>query len=214
MKPKLVIFDCDGVLVETEALAAQVMRDNLERHGLNLSLSECVAHFTGVADEDVIGIVAGMGVALPKNWLREITDETHVFLEKGIDVVPGIPALLDHLDRIGIPFCVASNSLLVRMEITLGQHGLWGRFQGKTFSAPDLGVFKPDPDLFLIAAREMGHQPADCVVIEDSTTGAKAARRAHIRCFGYAPDGGGQGLLDQGATLFASMADLPGLLGL
>lgn len=214
MKPKLVIFDCDGVLVETEALSAQVMRDNLERHGLRLSLSECVALFTGVADEDVIGIAAKMGVVLPENWVQEITNETHGHLRKGIDVVPGIPALLDHLEDVGIAFCVASNGLLVRMEITLGQHGLWDRFQGKIFSAPDLGVFKPAPDLFLIAAREMQYTPAECVVIEDSATGAKAARRARIPCFGYAPDGGGLDLVDQGATLFASMGDLPKILGI
>lgn len=214
MKPKLVIFDCDGVLVESEALSAQVMRDNLDRHGLNMTLSECVEQFTGVADKEIIVIAAKMGVTLPDNWVQEITAETHGFLEKGIPMVPGIPALLDQLEGMEIPFCVASNGLLVRMQITLGQHNLWDRFEGRIFSGPALNMFKPDPDLFLFAAKQCGVDPADCVVIEDSLSGVTAARRAEMRCLGYVPEGDIHKVATQNATLFSAMADLPKLLGI
>ena len=100
------------------------------------------------------------------------------------------------------------------MGITLGQTGVAPRVTGRLFSAHTHGVAKPDPDLFLIAARETGVAPDRAVVIEDSGTGALAAQRAGMRCFGYAAHDDGARLAQHGAVVFQDMADLPGLLGL
>jgi beta-phosphoglucomutase-like phosphatase (HAD superfamily) len=96
----------------------------------------------------------------------------------------------------------------------LGQNGLLQRFAGAMFSAHTLGVAKPDPGLFLAAAGHFGVAPQDCVVVEDSATGALAARRAGMRCFGYAPDGDGDKLAAESAHVFDNMLHLPRLLSL
>ncbi len=214
MKPKLVIFDCDGVLVDSETPSNIILRQNLGRHGLQLSLAECEALFLGVGDEDVATKARTMGAVLPETWLQDLITETHILLAKGVDLIAGIPVLLDRLDQASIPFCVASNGRMDRMEITLGQNRLWERFQGRIFSGPALGMLKPAPDLFLTAAKTLEFSPIDCVVIEDSLSGATAARHAGMRCLGYVPKGGANKMATQNATLFSSMSKVPSLLEL
>jgi len=214
MTPKLVIFDCDGVLVDSEPLSNIVMRDSLARYGLPLTLDACMAHFVGTSMTGCRAKAQLLGAILPANWIAEIYAETYAALRKGVPVIPGIPALLDQLQGAKIPFCVASNGSIEKMQITLGQNGLLDRFENAIFSAQSLGVSKPDPDLFLIAAARLNTTPPDCVVIEDSPGGALAAARAGMRCFGFAPENQGQSLAAHGAHLFHNMSDLPALLSL
>ncbi len=123
--------------------------------------------------------------------------------------------MLDALDAAGIPYAVGSNGSDHKMQVTLGQHpGLLERFQGRLFSGQTLGAPKPAPDLYLHAAAALKTAPARCIVVEDSATGARAARNAGIRCYGYAPNRTAPALSAEGAILFGSMADLPALLGL
>ncbi len=123
--------------------------------------------------------------------------------------------MFEALDAAGVPYAIGSNGTGRKMEITIGQHpDLARRLQGRLFSGVDLKMLKPAPDLYLHAARALGADPARCVVIEDSATGARAARAAGMRCMGYAPTGATAALLAEGAEPFARMADLPGLLGL
>lgn len=211
---KLVIFDCDGVLVDSEILSNQVMADNLARYGLRLSLTEAMAHFVGGTMEGVADKARGMGADLPQDWVQEARGEINARLQQGVDLVPGIPDVLAALDRAGLPCCVASNGEPEKMALTLGHNGLWERFAPVSFSAQVLGVAKPEPDLFLVAAAHFGTAPSNCAVIEDSTSGARAARAAGMRCFGYAPHGDGAALAALGAQVFDDMAKLPGLLGL
>jgi HAD superfamily hydrolase (TIGR01509 family) len=129
-------------------------------------------------------------------------------------LVPGVLTVLDALDEAKIPYAIGSNGSPRKMQITLGQHaGLIDRFGGRIFSGQDMPRPKPFPDVFLHAARAMAVDPATCVVIEDSPTGARAARAAGMRCMGYAPHQTA-GLLAEGADPFTSMFDLPRLLGL
>ena len=120
---------------------------------------------------------------------------------------------LDALDAASIPFAIGSNGSDEKMQITLGQHGLIPRFKG-LFSGQTLGKPKPAPDLYLHAARALGANPAHCVVIEDSPTGARAAKAAGMRCMGYAPHGPADHLANEGAIPFTRMTELPALLGL
>lgn len=213
--PKLVIFDCDGVLVDSEVVSNQVVADNLARFGLNLTLSECLNLFVGATMDDVLQIAREKGAELPPTWIDDVYQETYERLQQGVPLVQGIPELLELLDRQGIQYCVASNGSEDKMRITLGQNGLWDRFHPNAmFSAHSLGVAKPEPGLFLAAASHFDVQARDCLVIEDSTTGATAAARAGMRCLGYVPEGDGADLSDQGAELFNAMAQVPRLIGL
>ena len=208
----LVVFDCDGVLVDSEPLSNQVLVDNLVRYGLNLTLNDCMSLFVGGTMTDVRDKARGMGADLPEDWTDEVYAETYDRLRQGVDLVRGIPELLAALDAKGIPYCVASNGSPDKMQITLGQNGLLERFRDVMFSAHVLGTSKPDPDMFRLAADRFGASSA--VVIEDSQNGVTAAMRANMRCLAYAPHGDGAKLADLGAEVFTDMARVPALLGI
>ncbi|WP_037313732.1 HAD family hydrolase [Ruegeria halocynthiae] len=208
----LVIFDCDGVLVDSEPLSNQVLVDSLERYGLHLGLAECMSLFVGTTMPRAQEIARGLGADLPENWIDEVYAETYARLRAGVPLVQGVPGLLAHLDRKEVPFCVASNGSPDKMRITLGQNGVWDRFKGAMFSAHVLGVGKPDPTMFRAAAEQFGATSA--VVIEDSPSGVTAAIRANMRCLGYAADGDGAQLAALGAEVFSDMAEVPTLLGI
>jgi beta-phosphoglucomutase-like phosphatase (HAD superfamily) len=123
--------------------------------------------------------------------------------------------VIRRLDVENIPCCIVSNGSEEKMQITLGPHGLWDRFHPNAmFSAHTLKVAKPDPEIFLAAAAHFDVQARDCVVIEDSATGARGAARAGMQCFGYAANTQETALLAEGAEIFHHMKDLPRLLGL
>lgn len=214
MRPDLVIFDCDGVLVDSETVSNEVLVDNLAGYGLVLSLEQAMGMFVGGTMRGVEQKAKEMGANLPDHWIDEIYSQTYARLKQGVDVIKGIPALLDDLDAAGIGYCVASNGSDEKMSITLGQNGLWDRFEGKRFSAHSVGISKPDPGLFLLAAEKAGVSPEACIVVEDSVSGATAAKRAGMRCFGYAPHGGGEALAEQNAHIFDDMGILGSLIGL
>ena len=186
----LVIFDCDGVLVDSEPLANLVLIDNLAGYGLNVSLEDSHKMFVGGTMASVMSKSRAMGADLPETWIDDVYAEMYARLEQGVDLVPGIPNLLDRLAAEAIPFCVASNGSEAKMKITLGQNGLWDRFHPHAmFSAHALGVAKPDPGLFLAAASHFDVQARDCLVIEDSESGALAAARAGMRTGQHLPVG-------------------------
>lgn len=212
-RPDLVIFDCDGVLVDTEPVSNAVLAANLTRHGLALSTAECTAMFTGWSMVNVRAEAIRLGATLPENWIDAVYAEEFEALRQGVLPVAGIPEILDRLDAAAIPYCVASNGSEEKMAITLGQTGLLPRFQGAMFSAHSLNTSKPDPALFQAALAAFKMEPARAVVIEDSTLGATGAARAGIPCYGFAPHEGGADLAAVGARIFKDMRGLPDLLG-
>lgn len=215
MIPKLVIFDCDGVLVDSEPLTLRFLRDELAESGLDLPLAEVEDRFVGGTLPGVADRARGMGADLPEGWVDDFYARLYTRLAAGTDLIPGVVALLDRLDAAGIGYGVGSNGRMAKMRVTLGQHpAMWARLQGRIFSVEDVARPKPAPDLYLHVARSLGAKFADCVVVEDSATGARAARAAGMRCFGYAPHGDGAKLTAEGAQVFGSMDDLPALLGL
>jgi len=214
--PKLVIFDCDGVLVDTERPSNEVLVKNLAARGLHLTLEECMDLFVGGTMADVGRKARDLGADIPDDWTDEIYAQMYERLRAGIDPIPGIAEVLDQLDAAEIPFCVGSNGSPEKMGITLGQTGLLDRFERAMFSPHVIGMdkAKPNAGLFLHAAAQMGVDPADAVVIEDSVNGARGAKSAGIRCFGYAVDSDADALRAEGATAFFAMDELPVLLGL
>jgi len=210
--PELVIFDCDGVLVDSETPTNEVVVANLSRHGISLTLEACENQFVGTSDSFIRAWAEGMGHQLPKEWEREIHEEVYERLNKGVEVISGIPKLLATLRAVSIAYCVASNGERRKMQITLGQNDLLKHFEGRVYSAYEIGTAKPHPGLFLAAASAFGVQPGNCVVIEDSLSGVKAARAAGMKCLGYCPVKPNPLLANEGAILFSAMADVPALL--
>ena len=163
---RLVIFDCDGVLVDSERIAVRVDVVVLAKLGWVMTEAEVVERFMGRTDEYMVSqIEAHLGRPLPANWEEPFQRLYREAFEAGLKPVPGI---LEVLNEIAIPTCVASSGTHERIRYTLGLTGLYTRFVGRIFSASDVARGKPAPDLFLHAANRMGADPSECAVVEDS----------------------------------------------
>lgn len=215
MRPELVIFDCDGVLVDSEPITVALLREDLVQRGLDLDHAQIDRLFTGGTMRGVSMQAAEMGADIPADWVDRIYDEMYRRLALGTPVIEGAEAVMDRLDMAGIPHCVGSNGSLQKMQITLGQHAsLQARLDGRLYSAHAFGIAKPEPDMFLQAARDHGVAPGAVAVVDDSPSGCIAARRAGMCIFGYAARNNGERLATEGATVFHAMRDLPALLRL
>ena len=212
--PKLVIFDCDGVVVDSEPLTLQLIRDDLAARGLPLDLTKTTDLFMGSTIAGAGAQAREMGADIPEDWVDLIYDKVFAALARKVESIPGIGAVLDRLDRQGIAYAIGSNGPHRKMEITLARCGLAARFAGRTYSREDVAAPKPAPDVYLLAASQAGVAPQDCVVIEDSATGSQAAVAAGMAVFGFAretPRAKFEGLTE---LLFDDMGQLPALLGL
>ena len=217
MTPAAVLFDCDGVIVDSEGPTFDLLIQDLAAHGLNLTLQQLETDYIGGTIETVATRARAAGAVLPEDWVARFYARMYAMLEDEAPLIPGILPVLDALDRARLPYAVASNGSLRKMEITLGQHGLIPRFRA-VLSGQAMGRPKPAPDVYLAAAAACGAIPADCIVIEDSAAGAQAALAAGMRCLGFAPHGPdappARKLAALGVPLFSAMDDLPGLIGL
>ena len=212
-RPAYVLFDCDGVLVDSEPITNAIMQRNLAAHGLDLRLDQIFDMFVGGTMKGVMTRGREMGADLPDNWLDLIYAEMFAALEKDCVVIPGVPAMLDALDAAGIGYAVGSNGPVAKMDVTLVKCGLAERFEGRIFSSHDCPAAKPAPDVYLKAAAAAGRAPAHCVVIEDSVSGARAGVAAGMRVFGYVGESDPTRLRPHCDELLTDMGDLPGLLG-
>ena len=214
MRPafRLVIFDCDGVLIDSEPIANRVFRDQLAAVGLDLPIETVMSTFVGNTKDGCIELAGRMlGRPLPANFGDRWDRELFAALREEVKPVQGIPELLASMR---IPYCVASNGNPDRMQLALEAAGLLRFVDGRIFTASQVARPKPAPDLFLHAAKTMGADPRDCAVIEDTSTGTKAGVAAGMKVFGYAgaPHSDASGLSAQGATVFWAMSELPALL--
>lgn len=207
----LVIFDCDGVLVDSERISVRIDVRVLAELGWPLSEAEVIERFVGRSEAYMVSeIEARLGRRLTAGWDEAYGALYREAFEAELAPVDGVVAALD---EIATPTCVASSSSHERLRHTLGLTGLLERFDGRIFSAEDVRNGKPAPDLFLHAAATLGADPARCAVIEDSRYGVEAARAAGMRAFGYA--GGltpADRLAGPATTVFDAMHELPGLL--
>jgi HAD superfamily hydrolase (TIGR01509 family) len=214
MIPSAVLFDCDGVVVDSEGATFALLAEDIAAYGLHFDLAEMERLFLG-------GTIYGLGMALrqlsdrvPEDWADRFYAKLYPHLAAGTPLIAGIEGVLDALDAAGVPYAIGSNGSGAKMQITLGQHpAVLARFKGHVYSGQDLGTPKPAPDLYLHAARALGVDPSRAVVIEDSPNGTMAARAAGMRCMGYAPHGNAA-LAEVGAEIFNDMRQLPALLGL
>jgi HAD superfamily hydrolase (TIGR01509 family) len=210
---ELVIFDCDGVLVDSDRISLRIQAERISALGLPTTYEECVEEFLGIGMPATLRqIEARLGRPLPEGWEAELGAAVRDAFREELQPVPGI---VEALDGIGLQTCIASSGSHEKMTLTLGLTGLYERFAGRIFSADEVERGKPDPDIFFYAAERMGAVPERCVVVEDSPWGVAAAVAAGMSAFGYAADADPRAaavLGDAGAIVFTEMASLPRLL--
>lgn len=212
----LVIFDNDGVLVDSEVIAAQVNAEAFARHGYEISAEDMTARFAGYTGEEIVSLVEDeMGRGLPDDLLPEAETEIDARLARELKIVDGVAEMLDRLEA---AVAVCSNSGPERLEASLKKTGLWDRFRPYVYSARAVGEPKPAPDVYLHALGELAIAPEEALVVEDSTAGVEAARSAGIRVIGFTGAshtyrGHAERLMDAGAeTVAARHGDLPAIV--
>lgn len=214
MRPGLVVWDCDGVLVDTERLVTRLEAEWITALGWPLSQQEVVERFVGRSEGHMAAeIEQHLGRALPAGWYHDLREASYALFRAELTAVEGVADVLDALDEAGVGTCVASSSGHDRLRLVLGLTGLYDRLAGRIHSAADVRRGKPAPDLFLHAARAQGVAPDGCVVVEDSVPGVIGAVAAGMRVLGF---GGGLTAEDRlyaaGAEVFHRMDELPSLL--
>ena len=208
---ELVIFDCDGVLVDSELITNRIFVQMLNELGIPLSLADMFERFVGRSMPQCLEIVADLlGHQVPAGFVEEYDARSAAALKSELKAVPGIEAVLS---AVGAPYCVASSGTHEKMQVTLGTTGLLAHFHGRIFSVTEVARSKPFPDVFLHAAKQSGVAASACAVIEDTPTGVQAGVAAGMTVFGYCALTPRQRLIDAGAHYtFDRMADLPGLM--
>ena len=207
----LVIFDCDGVVVDSERITHDVFGAFIHSLGLTMSEAEMHAHFLGRRLAECLAIVEGLtGQPVPPGALERYIAERDRVLREQVMPVEGIREVLDALT---IPYCLASSGGHDKMQITLGATKLLPYFEGRIYSANEVPRGKPAPDIFLLAAERMGAAPARTVVIEDSANGVLAGCAAGMTVLGFAGLTPVAKLVEAGAAAtFDHMRELPALL--
>jgi len=217
--PSLVIFDCDGVLIDSEIIAARAQSRALAAHGIAITPEEAARRFAGIPDADMWQTLQQENArSLPEGFAREYADGLDATFRQELRALPGALETVRALRERGLQVCVASSSTPPKLAAALQLVGLWDQFAPNVFSTAQVAHGKPAPDVFLFAARQMRAAILDCVVVEDSVPGVRAARAARMRAIGYVgashngPDQR-QRLLDEGASdVIDDLRRLPDLL--
>jgi HAD superfamily hydrolase (TIGR01509 family) len=211
----LAIFDCDGVLVDSEPLANRIFAEALEELGLKLDLEEMYELFVGrTMSACMLKVEELLGRPAPPDFLERLQVRTFAEFEAApLQAIPGVAEALDAIIAMGLRVCVASSGEVEKMRLTLRLTGLLPRFNGHLYSATQVPRSKPAPDIYLHAAKQMGVAPRECVVIEDSPAGATAGVAAGMTVLGFAAHTSAEKLRSVGvAHTFARMHELPELL--
>lgn len=179
----LIIFDCDGVLIDSEIISAQMLIQALADRGVMIDLPYVARHFLGRSYPVVMQQIRNeFGLDLPPSFEDEYRDRLLEGFRTGLRIMPGV---LDVIENLALPCCVATSSSPRRVEMSLRLVGLWDRLGTHVFTASQVSRGKPAPDLFLFAADQMGFAPESCLVIEDSLTGVAAARAAGMEVWRF-----------------------------
>ena len=210
---RLVIWDCDGVLVDSEGPANRVAAEECTKLGWPMDTEESMARFVGLRLSDMPPLIERQtGRPVPPGWVEMLRDRIIATLSDEAEPVPGVAAAWRAAAALGLLQRVASNSSHEEMQVKFARTGLDALVAGRVHSARDVAQGKPAPDLFLAAAAAAGVPPAACLVIEDSVPGVRAAAAAGMACVGYAPHGDGAALRAAGAgRVVRGMSELPAM---
>ncbi len=212
MRFQAILFDCDGVLVDSESITCGVLRDMFEELGWRMSLAECMQRFVGHAVRSQRALIESRtGVPLTEAWMDEFYRRRNERLERGITAIDGVHEAVAHLHaHTGGRIAVASGADRHKVEMMLSKVGLHAPFAGRIFSGHEMPRSKPHPDVYLAAAAHLAVPPADCLVVEDTVVGITAGVAAGATVWAYAPDGvDARPLREAGAThVFSHMREL------
>ena len=217
-KPELIIFDCDGVLIDSEGVASSVVAADLTALGWPMTPEEAMEIFMGMSIHDMQPMIESrLAFSLPSQWRITLADKLIVALGSQSKLIPGAREMLEKVNAIGIPWRVASNSSQAEMLVKFARTGISHLTAGLTHAAADVissgGRPKPFPDIFLAAAASANTPPANCIVVEDSALGVTGAVAAGMLCYGFAPHGTGENLLKAGAAaILRHLNDIFGVL--
>jgi HAD superfamily hydrolase (TIGR01509 family) len=213
---QLVIFDCDGVLVDSEVISNDVLAHALTAEGLPTTLAEARRDYQGLLLADIVlRAQAKLGRALPEDWLERYEHDRAEAFHRELRPVPGAAEAVERISAAGVAVCVASQGKVSKTRLSLGLTGLRHLFRGEAlFSAYSVPRGKPAPDLFLHAAATMEAKPSRCAVVEDTASGITAAVSAGMRALGYVADSDEAALRQAGAEVVRSLGELPALLGI
>lgn len=213
MRAEAVLFDCDGVLVDSELITNRVMLKEFAERGLDLSMDEMLEISLGNTMEGVAAEVARRGAQIEEGWVAQFYPKAFAALEAEVEAIPGVSELIDRLSERGVAMAVGSNGPVAKMKITLGRAGLLDRLVPHIYSGRDLEHPKPAPDVYLYAAAALGVAPDSCVVIEDSASGAMAGHAAGMRCIGFARDTDAEKLAPYSDVVLTDMIEVAQFLG-
>ncbi|MBD2021023.1 HAD family hydrolase [Leptolyngbya sp. FACHB-36] len=207
----LVIFDCDGVLVDSEPIVNRIFAETLTEAGFQITYEQVTQQFMGKSLATCLAIIEETyGRRLPPTFTERCKEREFTAFQQELRPVSGIA---ETLEQISLPKCVASNSSHRHIQVVLTLTGLLHQFDGKLYSAYDVERPKPFPDVYLYAAQQMNTDPSRCVVVEDSVPGVQAASAAGMTVFGYAQRSDRAALLAAGATfIFDDMQNFPGMI--
>ena len=205
-KYKCIIFDCDGVLVDSEPISIQILVDMANAHGAHIDLAYGMKHFKGSFIKACLEKISKLATrSLIENFEEEYRQKTTIAFKKNIKAIDGVKEVLDHLN---IPFCVASSGPEDKIKLNLELTGLLPYFEKNIFSCYAIQKWKPNPAVFLWAAKTMGFKPEECLVIEDSLSGVGAAKAGGFDVFGFTAHDYNDELKAEATNTFGAMDSL------
>lgn len=207
---KCMLFDCDGVLVDSEEIGNKVLLSMTKEFGLRMTMEEAKMSFSGRRLKDIFQQIENrINQKLPADFEKEYRKRSYEAFKKELKPVKGVKQFIDSLS---IPYCVASSGPVEKIKSNLTTTGLAEKFGENIFSSYQINSWKPDPEIFLFASREMGFSPSECIVIEDSRVGVISAIKGGFTVYGFANENNTQVLQDEGAIVFYSFEELNRLL--
>lgn len=207
---KCIIFDCDGVLVDTEKIGNGILLSMAAELGFEMKLEDAYRDFNGRNLKECFQeIEKGIGKRLPESFERDYRERSFAAFKTQVKPMEGIVTFLENLK---VPYCVASSGPVDKIRLNLEVAGLLDKFENKIYSAYEINSWKPDPGIFLHAAKEMGFNVEDCIVVEDSKAGVMAGIRGGFKVYGFANGYNNADLKQEGAILFNTYEELNALL--
>ncbi|WP_343694505.1 HAD family hydrolase [Flavobacterium sp.] len=210
MEVKCIIFDCDGVLVDTEKIGNGILLEMAAEHGFEMEIEDAYRNFNGRNLKDCFRhIEEAIDQKLPETFEAEYRQRSFNAFRTEVKPMEGV---VEFIEKLKIPYCVASSGPVEKIRLNLEVAGLLDKFENKIFSSYQINSWKPDPGIFLHAAKEMGFEVKDCIVLEDSKAGVKAGRSGGFKVYGFANGFNDNDLEEEGAVLFHSYEELSEIL--
>lgn len=209
---KCVIFDCDGVLVDTEKIGNEILLSMAAEHGFEMKIEDAYRNFNGRNLKDCFRhIEEAIAKKLPESFENEYREKSFNAFRTQVKPVEGV---VSFIEKLKIPYCVASSGPVEKIRLNLETVGLLDKFENNIFSSYQIKSWKPDPGIFLHAASEMGFDVKDCIVVEDSKAGVIAGKLGGFKVYGLANENNKTDLLEEGAIVFKNFEELSQLTGL